>query len=211
MLSGWHKNNLEQSLGNDIKPVGAYLIEAGLLTTAQVQVILTDQSSSDMKFGEIAVLRGWVKQQTVEYLMDKIVIPERRQQTLPPRATMAGAAGSMAGTATMARPVTMPPSSHSRPTIPMPGRQQQPAPAAHSPAQAHSPAPMKAQVPAAQASSQTQVPSISRTAPSPPPAFRAKPPQTPTPHRAPNSAASGSPLTKPDFFNSDTEDFEWLG
>jgi hypothetical protein len=63
------------------KPLGAYLIEAGLLSDAQVQVILADQLSTDLRFGEIAAVRGWVKQQTIDYLMDKIVVPERQRHT----------------------------------------------------------------------------------------------------------------------------------
>lgn len=59
------------------KPLGAYLIEAGLLSQAQVEVILTDQQFMEMAFGEIAATRGWVKQQTIEYLMQKVILPER--------------------------------------------------------------------------------------------------------------------------------------
>lgn len=65
------------------KPIGEYLIEAGLLSTAQVEVILADQQFTELKFGEIAVLRGWIKQQTVEYLMIKIIYPERHYQPQP--------------------------------------------------------------------------------------------------------------------------------
>ena len=63
---------------DQIKQLGAYLIEAGLLTPAQLQVALNDQTMSDMRFGEILAARGWVKQQTIEYLMEKIVLPERK-------------------------------------------------------------------------------------------------------------------------------------
>jgi hypothetical protein len=59
------------------KPIGAYLVEAGLLSEAQVGVALVDQDATSMLFGEILVTRGWVKAQTIEYLMQKIVIPER--------------------------------------------------------------------------------------------------------------------------------------
>jgi hypothetical protein len=62
---------------NNSKPIGAYLVEAGLLSEAQVGVALADQGVTSMKFGEILVTRGWVKAQTIEYLMQKIVIPER--------------------------------------------------------------------------------------------------------------------------------------
>ncbi|MBW4553022.1 MAG: hypothetical protein KME35_18215 [Aphanocapsa sp. GSE-SYN-MK-11-07L] len=59
------------------KPVGAYLVDAGLLSTAQVDVILADQQMMEMPFGEIATARGWVKQQTVEYIMYRVIEPER--------------------------------------------------------------------------------------------------------------------------------------
>jgi hypothetical protein len=62
---------------NSNKPLGAYLVEAGLLSEAQVGVALADQDVTSMMFGEILVTRGWVKAQTIEYLMQKIVIPER--------------------------------------------------------------------------------------------------------------------------------------
>lgn len=60
------------------KFIGEYLMEAGLLTQAQVGVALTDQHSSSMIFGEIIATRGWVKSQTIEYLMQKIIEPERQ-------------------------------------------------------------------------------------------------------------------------------------
>lgn len=72
------------------KRLGGYLVEAGLLTPAQVDVALNDQKLTGMRFGEILAARGWVKQQTIEYLMQKVVLPE--QQTLdrdPPRQSVA--------------------------------------------------------------------------------------------------------------------------
>lgn len=62
------------------KPIGAYLVEAGLLSKAQVGVALADQQNIAMSFGEILVTRGWVKEQTIEYLMQKVIIPERLAQ-----------------------------------------------------------------------------------------------------------------------------------
>ncbi len=62
------------------KPLGAYLVEAGLLTDAQVGVALADQGTTFLPFGEIVVTRGWVKEQTIEYLMQKVIIPERSSE-----------------------------------------------------------------------------------------------------------------------------------
>jgi hypothetical protein len=64
----------------NIKPLGTYLVDAGLLSPGQVEVILADQQFTLLSFGEIATARGWVKQQTVEYLMDKVIVPERTAQ-----------------------------------------------------------------------------------------------------------------------------------
>ena len=52
-------------------------MDAGLLTEAQVGVALADQRVSPMIFGEIVATRGWIKAQTIEYLMQKIIEPER--------------------------------------------------------------------------------------------------------------------------------------
>ncbi|WP_088890502.1 hypothetical protein [Leptolyngbya ohadii] len=60
------------------KLIGTYLTEAGLLTSDQIQVILNDQHATGMRFGDIAVARGWVKEQTIEWIMSKVVEPERR-------------------------------------------------------------------------------------------------------------------------------------
>jgi hypothetical protein len=60
------------------KRIGDYLIEAGLLTKSQVDVALNDQQTTEMKFGEILAARGWVKQQTIEFVMTKVVVPERK-------------------------------------------------------------------------------------------------------------------------------------
>jgi hypothetical protein len=60
-------------------PLGSYLIEAGLITSAQVSVVLNDQQvATDMRFGEVLVARGWVKLETIEFIMTRVVEPERR-------------------------------------------------------------------------------------------------------------------------------------
>lgn len=73
----------KQKFPSDYKPLGAYLVEAGLLSDAQVTVALTDQNLTSMSFGEIVVTRGWVKEQTIEYLMQKVILPERKSVRQP--------------------------------------------------------------------------------------------------------------------------------
>jgi hypothetical protein len=60
------------------KRIGGYLIDAGLLTIDQVNVALNDQRATGMRFGEILVARGWLKEQTIEWVMEKVVIPEKK-------------------------------------------------------------------------------------------------------------------------------------
>ena len=63
------------------KRLGSYLVDAGLINRGQVEVALNDQKATGMKFGEVLAARGWIKQQTVEYFMTKIVLPERKAPT----------------------------------------------------------------------------------------------------------------------------------
>jgi hypothetical protein len=64
----------------EIKRLGTYLIEAGLITPGQVDVALNDQEFMEdrMKFGDVLVARGWIKQQTLDYLIEKVVDPEQQ-------------------------------------------------------------------------------------------------------------------------------------
>ncbi|NCJ05742.1 hypothetical protein GS597_04290 [Synechococcales cyanobacterium C] len=63
---------------SEIKKLGNYLVEAGLLTEAQIGVALADQEMTGMRLGDILVRRGWVKEETIEYLMKKVILPERQ-------------------------------------------------------------------------------------------------------------------------------------
>ena len=68
-----------------MKRLGGYLVEAGLLTPGQVDVALNDQKLTGMRFGDILVTRGWIKQQTIEYLMQKVIVPERQASSQKPK------------------------------------------------------------------------------------------------------------------------------
>lgn len=89
------------------KRIGSYFVEAGLLTPDQVSVILNDQQATGMRFGEIVVARGWLKEQTIEWVVMKVVEPERRNTTLNPSA--AYAASNPQTRQQRVRPTTVPP------------------------------------------------------------------------------------------------------
>lgn len=61
----------------DSKRIGGYLMDAGLLSPAQVEVVLADQEITGMRFGEILVSRGWLKAQTIEFLFKNVILPHR--------------------------------------------------------------------------------------------------------------------------------------
>jgi hypothetical protein len=75
------------SVSSSAKKIGGYLLDAGLLTTDQVNVVLNDQQATGMRFGEIVVARGWMKEQTIEWIMTKVVEPERQALEPPVAAT----------------------------------------------------------------------------------------------------------------------------
>lgn len=77
----------KNAISREIKYLGTYLVEAELLTPVQVQIALADQQSTGMRFGDILVARGWMKRGTIEYIMTKVILPERENKTrenLPP-------------------------------------------------------------------------------------------------------------------------------
>ena len=102
------------SASSNIKRLGSYLLEAGLITPAQVNVALNDQKATGMRFGEVLVARGWLKEQTVEWVMKKVIVPERR--AVQATAQAAPATASQAVKAVPTRPpVQAPPPAASTP------------------------------------------------------------------------------------------------
>jgi len=71
------RNQTYLATAKEIKRLGGYLVEAGLLTRVQVDVALADQKATGVRFGDIIVIRGWLKEQTIEYFMKKLVLPDR--------------------------------------------------------------------------------------------------------------------------------------
>lgn len=61
----------------NFKPIGSYLIEAGLIKSEQLQEALSKQQQTPLSLGHILSSQGWVKQETIEYLMEKVVRLER--------------------------------------------------------------------------------------------------------------------------------------
>jgi hypothetical protein len=66
------------------KLLGEILQEAGLVSPAQIQIALQDQSIyEDMRLGEILALRGWVKQETADFLVEQLPIISKQPNKKP--------------------------------------------------------------------------------------------------------------------------------
>jgi hypothetical protein len=57
------------------QPLGYYLKAAGLLDEEQIHLLLSEQESIGLKFGALAVLKGWLKPTTLEFFL-KNLCPE---------------------------------------------------------------------------------------------------------------------------------------
>ena len=58
------------------QPIGQYLKQAALLNEWQIQTILAEQKQSKLKFGELAIAKGWLKQNTLDFFL-KYLAPHR--------------------------------------------------------------------------------------------------------------------------------------
>ncbi|MCC0177671.1 pentapeptide repeat-containing protein [Waterburya agarophytonicola K14] len=53
------------------KPLGQILIEAGIISISQIEIALQEQKYNDLRIGEIIVLHGWTKQETVDFFAER--------------------------------------------------------------------------------------------------------------------------------------------
>lgn len=54
---------------NHKKLVGEYLKLAKLLNDKQIYSILVEQRQTNLRFGEVAVQKGWLKQETIDFVL----------------------------------------------------------------------------------------------------------------------------------------------
>ncbi|MGL6344944.1 MAG: tetratricopeptide repeat protein, partial [Waterburya sp.] len=51
------------------QPIGQYFKQAALLDEQQIQIILQEQKQTQLRFGEVAIAKGWLQQQTVDFFL----------------------------------------------------------------------------------------------------------------------------------------------
>jgi len=66
----------------DHKRLGDHLLEAGLITSFQLEVVMQDQEATGMRFGEILVARGWVKEEILEDLANRLTAENAKSDRL---------------------------------------------------------------------------------------------------------------------------------
>lgn len=64
-------------LSAQVKPLGRHLVEAGLVTEDQINNALNKQQVTRQRLGEILAQQGLIKEQTVEYLVENVILPQK--------------------------------------------------------------------------------------------------------------------------------------
>lgn len=67
---------------NPKHPIGQYFKQAALLTEQQIQIILAEQMHTSLKFGELAIAKGWLKQTTVDFFLKYLAFDNKYQSPL---------------------------------------------------------------------------------------------------------------------------------
>jgi len=63
-------------------PLGYYLKQANLLDDTQIQVILAEQKITQLKFGSLAVKKGWLKQGTIDFFLNSLALKRPKSMSL---------------------------------------------------------------------------------------------------------------------------------
>jgi thioredoxin reductase len=79
---------LQRQLSHQAKRIGTYLLEAGLVTSEQLEIALADQQKKPIRLGQLLSERGWVNQQTIEYLIEHVIHPHQRVAQLERELTL---------------------------------------------------------------------------------------------------------------------------
>lgn len=56
------------------QPLGQYLKAAAILNQQQIDEILKEQERQKLRFGEISVRKGWVKQETIDFFLEAVTV-----------------------------------------------------------------------------------------------------------------------------------------
>lgn len=63
-------------------PLGFYLQKAGLITNIQTEEILQEQPRSLIRFGSLAVIKGWINQKTLDFFLTNLFPLQATQSSI---------------------------------------------------------------------------------------------------------------------------------
>jgi hypothetical protein len=81
-VSRWSEMQRAVQQGTDFRKIGAYLLEAHLLDATQIQEILQYQRMMKLPFGKIAVAKGYLRQETLDFFVQNILTYTKRHQEI---------------------------------------------------------------------------------------------------------------------------------
>ncbi|WP_404790296.1 methyltransferase [Altericista sp. CCNU0014] len=62
------------------KAIGHYLVESDLLTAHQIELVLNEQRQNPVRIGRLIAEKGWVSQQTIDFIVERVIEPERQAE-----------------------------------------------------------------------------------------------------------------------------------
>jgi hypothetical protein len=65
-------------------PIGVYLQRAGLLDQKQLDILLKEQLQTGLRIGALAVLRGWLKQETLDLFLQGLAPQQQAASVFMP-------------------------------------------------------------------------------------------------------------------------------
>ncbi|HHP7230061.1 MAG TPA: tetratricopeptide repeat protein [Xenococcaceae cyanobacterium] len=68
-------------LNQELQPIGQYLKAAGFISDRQIEQTLQQQANSQLKFGDYAVLQGWISRSTLNFLLQQLALIRDNQIT----------------------------------------------------------------------------------------------------------------------------------
>ncbi|OKH19009.1 hypothetical protein [[Limnothrix rosea] IAM M-220] len=89
------------------QPIGQYFIEARLITEAQVDDVLAEQKISNLRFGEVAILKGYLKEETVRFFVQHLFPENLKVKKVSPLSRITQSTHSQAQRRTITNEDTM--------------------------------------------------------------------------------------------------------
>lgn len=79
---------IQSQISHREKRLGTYLREAGLVTSEQLEIALREQENNPILLGHLLSKKGWVNQQTIEYLIENVILPTQQVARLERELTL---------------------------------------------------------------------------------------------------------------------------